>query len=190
MNAIRSAALTQDLSFQCRKIAMLGSGPLPITSILAQKFWGRSVSMLNVDRDAVALQVSSDLIQSCNLANMHFLQCDVAVNPPDLRDCDVVYLAGMVGHTAEEKSDVILKVVGSMRVGALLILRTTHSLGVLVYGKLDVEAEVLARFITPLVSIYYHSELPRSFHVVSVDAMDSTGWCGEDSGLHHGHDED
>lgn len=42
----------------------------------------------------------------------------------------------------------------------MLILRTTHSLGELVYGRLDVQAEVLAGLIMPLVSIYHHSELP------------------------------
>ena len=76
---------------------------------------GRSISILNVDRVTVALQFSSNLIQSRNVSGMDFLQCDLAVDAPDSRDCDVVYLAGMVGHAREEKSDVIVKVVASGR---------------------------------------------------------------------------
>ena len=60
---------------------------------------------------------------------MDFLRCDLAVNAPDLRDCDVVYLTKTVGRGREEKSDVIGKVVARMRAGAMLILRTTHPLG-------------------------------------------------------------
>ena len=51
----------------------------------------------------------------------------------DMREFDVVYLAALVGTTQKEKEGILISVVGRMREGALLVIRTAHSLRTLLY---------------------------------------------------------
>lgn len=64
---------------------------------------------------------------------MRFLCADA--NDPDilLQNFDVVYLAALVGQTTKEKERVLLNVASRMSPGALLIIRTAHSLRKLLY---------------------------------------------------------
>ena len=51
----------------------------------------------------------------------------------NLSQFDVVHVAALVGNTSEEKTLIIADVVRRMKAGALLILRTAHSLRSLLY---------------------------------------------------------
>lgn len=64
---------------------------------------------------------------------MCFCCADAQADTLKLCHFDVVYLAALTGITGEQKHDVIASVVKRMRSGALLVLRTAHSLRGLLY---------------------------------------------------------
>ena len=51
----------------------------------------------------------------------------------DLGGFDLVYLAALVGSSQQDKERLLVGVVERMRVGALLVVRTAHSLRGLLY---------------------------------------------------------
>jgi nicotianamine synthase len=63
---------------------------------------------------------------------MHFLCAEAG--SCDLRDFDVVYLAALVGSTQAEKEELLKGVVGQMREGAILVIRSAHGLRRVLYA--------------------------------------------------------
>lgn len=128
-----------------RKFAFIGSGPLPLTSlcladILEKELHSDSkVPLLvhNIDRDASAIELSSSLCQKLGKrARSMTFQCTEAMEDQkkqDLTQFDVVYLAALVGANKSQKTEIIADVAGRMRAGALLVMRSAHSLRSLLY---------------------------------------------------------
>jgi nicotianamine synthase len=63
---------------------------------------------------------------------MQFLCAEAA--SCDLMDFDVVYLAALVGSTQGEKEELLKGVVGMMREGAILVVRSAHGLRRVLYA--------------------------------------------------------
>lgn len=121
-----------------RKYAVLGSGPLPMTSICilrALRNDGEAVTVDNFDYDPWAISESSKL--RCHTGysqeeiDHHYV--DVESEDYDLRSFHIVYLASLVGITTETKQRTIIRIMKQMRPGALLVLRSAHSLRSLLY---------------------------------------------------------
>lgn len=124
-----------------KKIAFIGSGPLPLSSLcLCQaldKVHGSSGSttVLNIDHNSQAIVQSRALAKELgdSAQGMQFLCQEAGSAELDLRGFDVVYLAALVGMTQEDKESVLVEVVKGMRVGSLLAVRTAHGLRSLLY---------------------------------------------------------
>ncbi|KAL8694281.1 MAG: hypothetical protein Q9218_001049 [Villophora microphyllina] len=133
MNALTSIVTKPRL---CR-FAIIGSGPLPLTSIcLARMLSDQGGTFINnIDRDPCAISKSSQLCDKLGYTpeQMRFQCADVHSRRLDLHGFDVVYLAGLVGITGEEKQVAIRKIVKQMSPGTLLVLRSAHSLRSLLY---------------------------------------------------------
>lgn len=121
-----------------RQFAILGSGPLPMTSICVLRSLrtrGEAVTVHNFDCDPQAISISSELCAklgySRNEIDFHIL--DVLSDQCDMLNFDVVYLASLVGITSDEKQKAIGNIVKQMRPGALLVIRSAHSLRGLLY---------------------------------------------------------
>lgn len=56
----------------------------------------------------------------------------------DLSAFDVVYLAALVGNTKAQKDEIIKAVSSRMKPGALLVMRSAHSLRSLLYPVLSI----------------------------------------------------
>lgn len=130
-----------------RKFAVVGSGPLPLTSIcLSRLLSGQGGAFVhNIDRDPWAISQSFQLCTRLGytLEQMRFQCADVHNQPLDLYGCDVVYLAGLVGVNEEDKQDAINKIARQMSPGALLVLRSAHSLRGLLYPVSSVTRFIL-----------------------------------------------
>lgn len=135
LNALGSISADETLS----KFAVIGSGPLPLTSLcilqaLERKDCGPPC-VYNVDNDPAAILESSKLC--CRLGHdeeaMCFQCADAMRDTLNLGHFDVVYLAALVGTCYEQKIDIIRNTVKTMRPGGLLVLRTAHSLRSLIY---------------------------------------------------------
>jgi nicotianamine synthase len=132
-----------------QKVAFIGSGPLPLTSIcLAQilrdqslsSFSTTKVEILNIDSCPQAISHSSTLSQLLgSYASSLSFACEEAGSlSRDLTPYDVVFLAALVGNTQEEKEKVLLRVVGQMKPGALVVVRTSHGLRGLLYPEFEI----------------------------------------------------
>ena len=121
-----------------RKYAILGSGPLPLTSLCLLQLAmssGEVVSVHNIDRDPWAISKSSELCRKLgyNDREIAFHCVDILASSYDLQEFDSVHLASLVGTTDEEKQEAISSTIKRMRPGALLVLRSAHSLRSLLY---------------------------------------------------------
>ncbi|KAI9851397.1 MAG: putative 26S proteasome regulatory subunit, partial [Thelocarpon superellum] len=135
MHAIFSVILRQP-----RMIAFLGSGPLPLSSICLVEALHKHnprcpVQIHNIDWDPIAVNLSSQLCQrlggSCKA--MRFACADIANELRDLREFDVIFLAALVGNSSAEKERIAASVSCRMRAGAIMVLRSSHSLRSLLY---------------------------------------------------------
>ncbi len=154
-----------------RRVAFIGSGPLPLTSLcllqaLKHNTLSRNLSsslaapsnnsvngnnaadpvvVLNIDYSPPA--IASSLRLSLALGpvghGMEFLCADAVSDARDLAEFDVVYLAALVGVSQTEKEDIVLRVVARMRAGALLVVRSSWGLRTCLYPEVDLATEAL-----------------------------------------------
>lgn len=147
LNALASVALDEPP----RKFAVLGSGPLPLTSICIlnalNKASGGPVSVHNVDIDPWAISASSKLCRRLGHESdtMQFHCTDASSPTLNLYEFDVVYLAALVGISTKQKQDHVLDLVSRMRPGAMLMLRSAHSLRGLLYPVSKIQISLCSR---------------------------------------------
>ncbi|CAA6669145.1 unnamed protein product [Spirodela intermedia] len=89
-------------------VAFVGSGPLPLTSIVLAKDHLTAASFHNYDIDPAANAMAARLV----------------THP--LREYDVVFLAALVGMDQQEKERVVEHLARYMAAGATLMLRSAH----------------------------------------------------------------
>jgi hypothetical protein len=144
-----------------RRIAFIGSGPLPLTSLTLLRALRRDmlspaqfgsefnvfgaggqqhgddddVTVLNVDIDPTAIEASRTLSRRLGKygRGMEFCVADAGDWSMDLSDCDVVYLAALVGLSAQDKAVKIGGIAAKMRPGALMMVRGCNDLKLCLY---------------------------------------------------------
>ena len=119
-----------------RTFAFLGSGPLPLTSLcISHHLKGECVIYHNVDQDATAVTTAITLCRVLGHSpeTMCF-QCASAGSPDiDLGCIDIVYLAALAGNCSRQKHEIMADVVKRMKPGAMVVVRSAHSLRRLLY---------------------------------------------------------
>lgn len=147
-----------------RRVLFVGSGPLPLTSILLAGRYGLSVD--NVDQDAPACRLGASLAAGLGLAgSLEFVEAD-ARSLGSVADYDAVFLAALVGLDEREKESVIRRVGEGMRPGASLVVRTAHRLKTLLYPRVDpaslagLEPQVIVEPVNDVVNSVIVAEKP------------------------------
>ena len=113
------------------KFAIIGSGPLPMTSLCISnhlRSHGGCVSCQNLDHNIRAIWSSRNVCRALghNGMSMSF-QCGEAKDTKlDYADFDVVYLTALVGACSEQKRDIMANVVKKMRPGTLVLVRSAR----------------------------------------------------------------
>ncbi|KAH8591087.1 Nicotianamine synthase [Bisporella sp. PMI_857] len=151
------------------RIAFLGSGPLPLTSFCLYSNSSKP-NILNIDRDPSSISQSSLLSQKLgfNEKRMMFSCEDVAALETDLSGFDVVYLAALVGGQQTEKERHITAVVKRMKQGALLIIRSAHSLRKLLYPEFNPTTEAVLQTLEICMVVHPHNHIVNSVIVAKV----------------------
>ena len=172
LSAVQSVTPSDSL----KSIAVLGSGPLPLTSIcISQALENRGcrpVCIHNIDRDRLAITKSLRLSHALGYTekSMSFQCADALSETLSLDQFDVVYLAALVGTCHGHKHDIIASVAKRMSPGALLVARSAHSLRSLLY---PVSRQSVCRLIllyrTTIDCCYRRSKSRRTFV--------GQGWC-------------
>ncbi|KAH6772560.1 nicotianamine synthase 3 [Perilla frutescens var. frutescens] len=122
------------------RVAFVGSGPLPLTSIVLASHHLKSAVFHNFDIDAAANSMASKLVAPHHdvSGRMVFHTNDIMNVPAAaLREYDVVFLAALVGMDIEEKMHVIEHLGQNMAPGAILMLRSAHGARAFLYPVVE-----------------------------------------------------
>ncbi|KAA3486362.1 nicotianamine synthase-like [Gossypium australe] len=121
------------------KVAFVGSGPLPLTSIVLASFHLTTTSFHNYDIDPSANSKALQLVSSDpDLSErMFFHTTDIIDVTYALKDYDVVFLAALVGMDKDAKVRVIDHLAKYMAPGAVLMLRSAHGARAFLYPVVD-----------------------------------------------------
>ena len=116
--------------------AFLGSGPLPLTSLcISHHLKSECVTCYNFDQDAMAITTAITVCKVLGHSPQTMcFQCASAGSPDvDLGCFDIVYMAALVGACSRHKHEIMADVVKRMKPGALVVMRSAHSLRRLLY---------------------------------------------------------
>lgn len=116
------------------RVLFVGSGPLPLTSILLAQRYGYAVD--NLDREPEAVALGAALADVAGGAGLRFDVGDV-VDHHDLAAYDLVYLAALAGLDPDAKLDLLAHLARTLTPGTLVLARSAHSLRGLLYPVLD-----------------------------------------------------
>lgn len=118
-----------------RHILMVGSGPLPMTSIQLAKNSEANLCIDNLDINGEATAIGQQICQNLGLAkHMNFLTGDV-LDKADLNRYDAVWLAALAGDS-HNKARLLKHLHTQMQPGALLLARTACQLRGLIYPSI------------------------------------------------------
>ncbi|KAB1202107.1 Nicotianamine synthase [Morella rubra] len=121
------------------KIAFVGSGPLPLTSIVLATNHLTKATFHNYDIDPLANSMAVRLVSSDSdlSKRMFFHTNDIMDVTTALKDYEVVFLAALVGMNKEDKVRAIDHLAKYMAPGALLMLRSAHGARAFLYPVVD-----------------------------------------------------
>ncbi|KAL5198725.1 hypothetical protein ABZP36_002237 [Zizania latifolia] len=123
------------------RVAFVGSGPLPLSSLVLAVRHLPATSFDNYDICGEANERARRLVRADDGlgARMAFHTSDVAHVTRDLGAYDVVFLAALVGMAAEEKARVVEHLGWHMAPGAALVVRSAHGARGFLYPVVDPE---------------------------------------------------
>ncbi|XP_062105052.1 nicotianamine synthase-like [Humulus lupulus] len=152
LSQLEFTMLSQNCTQVPNKVAFVGSGPLPLTSIVLASSHLKTTAFHNYDIDPMANSQACDLVSpDSDLSKRMFFHTSDIMNVSDvLKEYQVVFLAALVGMNKEDKTRVIDHLAKNMAPGAILLLRSAHGARVFLYPVIDPcdlqEFEVLSVF--------------------------------------------
>ena len=128
LNALASV-MTGGCNFS--RFAIIGSGPLPLTSLCILDHFNqqhRYATCHNIDKNPMAILSSKGLCQALGHDDetMTFACADAHDEGINIGCFDVVYVAALVGACSERKHAVLVNVIRSLRLGALIVIRSAR----------------------------------------------------------------
>ncbi|XAR49263.1 Nicotianamine synthase [Bertholletia excelsa] len=122
-----------------RRLAFIGSGPLPLTSLVLATNHLPAATFGNYDLDPAANSLAAALVAAdADLSKrMSFHTADIMDVTSELGEYDVVFLAALVGMDKEEKVRVIEHLGKYMAPGATLMLRSAHGARAFLYPVVE-----------------------------------------------------
>ncbi|KAG0546426.1 hypothetical protein BDA96_02G446300 [Sorghum bicolor] len=123
------------------RVAFVGSGPLPLSSLVLAARHLPAASFDNYDISGDANDRARRLVRgdAALQARMAFRTSDVANVNRELASYDVVFLAALVGMAAEDKARVVEHLGRHMAPGAALVVRSAHGARGFLYPVVDPE---------------------------------------------------
>lgn len=121
------------------RVAFVGSGPLPLTSIVLASNHLTTTTFHNFDIDPLANSMALALVSSDPDLSKRFAfhTTDIMSVTSALKDFEIVFLAALVGMDKEAKVRVVDHLAKYMAPGALLMLRSAHGARAFLYPVVD-----------------------------------------------------
>lgn len=146
-------------SNECRaivtKMVFIGSGPLPISSMIILSEYAPFIDIYNIDiseeANQLACVVSQRLLPAHLSVRMHFITYDVSQRPIPfeidsiLKGCQLIYVAALVGENEATKLDILRNIIvdssdyTKVRTVQHVVIRTTDGLRQALYPKITAE---------------------------------------------------
>ncbi|MFS7986173.1 putative nicotianamine synthase [Helianthus anomalus] len=122
-----------------KQVAFVGSGPLPLTSIVMASYHLKETTFHNYDIDPMANSMASCLVTSDEdlSKRMVFHTADIMDVTDELKQYDVLFLAALVGMDIDLKAKVIEHLAKYMAPGSILMLRSAHGARAFLYPVVD-----------------------------------------------------
>ncbi|CAI9287229.1 unnamed protein product [Lactuca saligna] len=126
-------------SWPPKRVAFVGSGPLPLTSIVLASYHLKETTFHNYDIDSLANAMASCLVApDPDLSRrMIFHTTDIMDVTDELKKYDVIFLAALVGMDIDEKLKVVQHLAAYMTPGSILMLRSAHGARAFLYPVVD-----------------------------------------------------
>lgn len=120
-------------------VAFVGSGPLPLTSIVLASYHLKETTFHNYDIDPLANSMASRLVSPDHdlSQRMIFHTTDIMDVTDELKEYDVIFLAALVGMDIDEKVKVVQHLAKYMAPGSILMLRSAHGARAFLYPVVD-----------------------------------------------------
>lgn len=116
-----------------RKLAYIGSGPLPLTAICYERH-GLFTEVMGIDSDQNALATSRYLCTRLG-SGVSFLRADAM--EVDYSGFSVIFVAALVGMTNNEKQRILQNIQKTAKPGTLVAVRSAYGSRELLYPKLE-----------------------------------------------------
>ncbi|KAH9805975.1 Nicotianamine synthase 3 [Citrus sinensis] len=122
-----------------KKVAFVGSGPMPLTSIVMAKNHLKSTHFDNFDIDEAANDVARQIVSSDIEfeKRMKFVTCDIMQVKEKLGEYDCIFLAALVGMSKEEKVKIIKHIRKYMKDGGVLLVRSAKGARAFLYPVVE-----------------------------------------------------
>nr|GEY58575.1 nicotianamine synthase, S-adenosyl-L-methionine-dependent methyltransferase [Tanacetum cinerariifolium] len=122
-----------------KRVAFVGSGPLPFTSIVLVSYHLKDTTFHNYDIDSMGNSMASCLVSANQdlSKRMAFHTADIMNVTDELKDYDVIFLAALVGMNIAKNNKVIQHLAKYMAPGAILMLRSAHGARAFLYVVVD-----------------------------------------------------
>ncbi|KAJ0091140.1 hypothetical protein Patl1_14299 [Pistacia atlantica] len=137
---------------QPKKVAFVGSGPMPLTSLIMASHHMKSTHFDNFDIDGAANLVARKIVSSDAEfeKRMKFHTCDIMEVKEKLGEYDCIFLAALVGMSKAEKMKFLGHIRQYMRDGGVLLVRSANGARAFLYPVIEenelMEFEVLSIF--------------------------------------------
>ncbi|XP_022753663.1 nicotianamine synthase-like [Durio zibethinus] len=127
--------LSENGLVQPKKVAFVGSGPMPLTSIEMATHHMESTHFDNFDIDGVANDMARQIVASdCEFEKrMKFVTCDIMEVREKLGEYDCIFLAALVGMSREEKLKIVGHIKKYMKAGGFLLVRSANGARAFLY---------------------------------------------------------
>lgn len=120
------------------EVAIIGSGPLPLTSVEILKHLPSSVVVTNYDHSEEAVELAKIVVKSKERIFVKN-RTAIEISAEDLNRVNVVYLAALVGSDKIEKKTIVEHLYNVMKPGSVLIARSAIGLKTLVYRRITTD---------------------------------------------------
>lgn len=127
------------------RVALLGSGPLPLTGLVLAH--DHQMHVLHVDRDLECLELGTATTEAlglgsyvrCACADLESPDCVDILRAAGLPDADVVVLAALTGTDGRAKQQISARLAGLVRPDAVVLARSAARLRSLLYPVVTAE---------------------------------------------------
>ncbi|CAF0909311.1 unnamed protein product [Adineta steineri] len=151
----KSPTINDESDLLITKVAFIGSGPIPTSSMIILSDHGPFVDIYNIDMCEEANQLASiisEQVLSPHLSKrMHFITQDISQNPlcdnvkSILNQCQLIYLAAYVGMNELEKLEILRNIVNQStdefnpKTKQYFVIRTAEGLYQVLFPKIKAE---------------------------------------------------